>query len=407
MNYKPKNKSRLNAIGLFCFISMISIKSQPYLNFGELTKIADGFNFVEGPVWIDDLGLLFSDIPENKVYLYDLESNVSTYLSPSGKSNGLALDANNNLILAQHYDRQVGLLESDMTITPLATTYDGMLLNSPNDLAIKSDGSIFFTDPPFGLNDEGRTSETGFAGIYRLASNGDVQLLDSTLNYPNGIAFSPDETKLYVTESDMADVYVWDVIDDTTITNKTLFYDIPGMWGDGMKVDLYGNLFVTGPKGLWVFDPEANLLKSINLPGGSASNCGWGDEDRQTLYITSGDAVYSIRIEYSDTLPGENTGTNQGGIYETKNIKLSKLLSIYPNPIVNIAEIPFYLHKASDVKIELLNTAGIKIRTILQNRLSSGNHYISWYATNEPAGMYIISLTTDNCVDLLKCTLVK
>jgi len=392
---------------LLIIVFTLSVKSQPELIFGELTTIADGFNFVEGPVWVDDLGLLFSDIPENKVYLYNLDSTISTYLSPSGKSNGLALDADNNLILAQHYDRQLGRLEKDMTITPIATKFDGMLLNSPNDLAIKSDGSIFFTDPTFGLNDEGRTSELGFAGIYCLTPDGDVQLLDNSLNFPNGIAFSPDESKLYVTESNVADIYVWDVIDDTTIENKSLFYDIPGMWGDGMKVDRYGNLFVAGPQGVWVFNSEADFLKTINVPGGSASNCCLGNDDRQTLYITSGTAVYSICIEYSDTSSEENTDTNQVVININQKSNFSKLLNIYPNPIVGKAEIPFYLHKASNVKIELLNVAGIKIRTILNNKLSSGNHHAFWYTINEPAGMYFISLTTENSIDLLKCTLIK
>ena len=258
-------------------------------------KIADGFSFVEGPVWKDGAGLLFSDIPENTVYQWTPESGVSVYLNPSGNSNGLALDSEGRLILAQHGKRRVARIEHDGTETELASMYDGKKLNSPNDMAIKSDGSIFFTDPPYGITSP--QEELGFRGIFRISPAGDLQLLDSSLEYPNGIIFSPGESKLYAGHSKTMTVYVWDVVDDTTITNKQVFVQMPASCcTDGMKVDNAGNLFSTGPAGIWVYSPDGTVLDTIPVPG-QTTNCCWGDADGKTLYITSGDAVYRIRVK--------------------------------------------------------------------------------------------------------------
>jgi len=214
-------------------------------------KIAEGFQFVEGPVWKDGEGLLFSDIPADRVYLWTEGSGTSIYLEPSGNSNGLAIDADGYLLLAQHGPRQVARLEESGTIVPIATHYNGDRLNSPNDLTLHSDGSVFFTDPPYGLNDQQGTPELSFNGIFRLNLQGEVQLLDSTLERPNGIAFSPDETKLYVTDSDARIVYEWDVIDDSTLSNKhQLAYFEPFGYADGMEVDPEGYLYVSGPIGI-------------------------------------------------------------------------------------------------------------------------------------------------------------
>lgn len=268
------------------------------LSTAELTKIADGFQFVEGPIWKDG-ALLFSDIPANKIYKWTHDSGVTVFLEHSGNSNGLSFNKNGNLILAQHGERRIASLETDGSQTVLASHFEGKKFNSPNDIAVKSDGSIFFTDPPYGISKE--QEELGYYGIYRISPAGYVQLLDKTLRRPNGIVFSPDEKKLYVNDCEAKIIYVWDVISDTAIANKKQFavINIDGYGVDGMKVDSKGNLYSTGPKGLWVFAPDGTLLKMIEVPG-QTTNCNWGGEDKNTLFITSGNTVYDLRNTIKD-----------------------------------------------------------------------------------------------------------
>ena len=278
----------------FLILPLFIFCQSPVPRDAEPEKIADGFRFVEGPVWVDGTGLLFSDIPANIVYRWSPESGIEVYLNPSGNSNGLALDAENRLLLAQHGKRRLARIETDGTETALATHYKGKRLNSPNDIAVKSDGSVFFTDPPYGISPE--QEELGFYGIYRLSPSGSLQLLDNSMQRPNGIAFSPDETKLYVGDSKSNNIYVWDVTDDTLISNKHQFAHMEGPSStDGMKVDKEGHLFSTGPFGVWVYAPDGTVLDTIKVPG-QTTNCNWGDDDGRTLYITSGSAVYRIRI---------------------------------------------------------------------------------------------------------------
>jgi sugar lactone lactonase YvrE len=288
-------KIKLIITGIIFLLSTFYMFCQsPVPQDAELQKIADGFQFVEGPVWMDDVGLLFSDIPANIVYQWSADSGIEEYLNPSGNSNGLALDSHNRLLLAQHGKRRLARIETDGTETALATHYDAKMLNSPNDIAVKSDGSVFFTDPPYGISPD--QEELGFYGIYRLSPSGSLQLLDNSLQRPNGIAFSPDETKLYVGDSESNTIYAWNVINDTAIANKQQFAYMDGPSStDGMKVDEEGNLFATGPFGVWVFSPDGTVLDTIEVPG-QTTNCNWGDNDRKTLYITSGSAVYRIRI---------------------------------------------------------------------------------------------------------------
>ncbi|QQS38346.1 MAG: SMP-30/gluconolactonase/LRE family protein [Ignavibacteriales bacterium] len=257
--------------------------------------IADGFLFVEGPVWKDNFGLLFSDLTGNIAYRWTKEDSITIFLNPSYNSNGLTYDRTGKLILAQTGLRRVVRLESNNTQTVLADNYKGKKLNSPNDLAVKSDGSVFFTDPPFNIPD-GEKKELSFAGIYRISLTGELKLLDSTLELPNGICFSKDETKLYVNNSQARIIYVWDVLNDSTIANKREFARIvPEGYADGMKIDESGNLFCTGPGGVWIFSPEGKLLDKISLPQ-NPTNCNWGDADRKTLYITAGNSVYRIKL---------------------------------------------------------------------------------------------------------------
>lgn len=262
----------------------------------RLEKLATGFQQPEGPVWKDGVGLLFSDIARSKIYVWSpVDSSTGIYLQPSDSSNGLTLDRQGRLILTQMLKRRVSRLETDGSITSLVSTYGGKKFNCPNDVVVRSDGSIFITDPDFNIP-AGQLSELHFQGIYRLSPSGSLQLLDSTFDKPNGICFSPDEQKLYVNDSHKCIIYVWDVPNDSTISNKKVFYTIPASgYADGMKTDPQGNIYCTGPTGIWIVSPSGALLERITMSE-TPSNCNWGDADRKTLYITAGSSLYRIRL---------------------------------------------------------------------------------------------------------------
>lgn len=365
-----------------------------------IEKVAEGIQFTEGPVWADGLGLLFTDIPQNKIFIWNPGSDATVYLEPTGKANGLAIDHDGYLIMCQHFDRQIGKYTEGEGIEPLASHYKGKRLNSPNDLTIKSDGSIFFTDPPFGLNDEGGTSELEFSGIYRLSPSGDVQLLDSTLNYPNGITFSPDESKLYVSESDVADVYVWDVIDDTTINNKTLFADIPGSWADGMKVDAEGYLYVTGPKGLWIYASDGTLILSETIiPGTNSTNCNWGPTEDSILYITAGNSVYQVTNKVIEPDDINRIEVNRSVDFE--------LFSPQPNPLSGETLIPFFLNQMSRIQLSVLNSSGKEVNTLADNLFSKGEHALIWETACLADGVYFIVMEAEQFLTVQRCVKVS
>jgi gluconolactonase len=283
----------------------------------KLERVADGFSWVEGPVWDRRSGhLLFSDIPSNSIFRWLPGSGASLFLKPSGYtgaalfsgrepgSNGLALDSEGRLVLCEHGDRRIARLEKDGRKTTLADRYEGKRLNSPNDLVFKSNGDLYFTDPPFGLpkafDDPAR--ETDFSGVYRLSKSGKLTLLTQELRAPNGIAFSPSERTLYVSNADPARA-VWrafDVRDDGSLGTSRVFFDATS-WTrhkkgapDGMKVDIAGNLFAAGPGGIHVFTPDGRHLGSIET-GVATSNCAWGD-DGSVLYITADRAILRVQL---------------------------------------------------------------------------------------------------------------
>jgi len=282
-----------------------------------LEKLAGGFTWVEGPVWDRKGGyLLFSDIPSNSIFKWQEGSGISLFLKPSGYtgsapfegrepgSNGLAFDSAGRLVLCEHGDRRVARLEADGRKTTLADRYEGKRLNSPNDLVFKSNGDLYFTDPPYGLpktfNDPRR--ELPFCGVYRLSTDGKLTLLTKEITAPNGIAFSPDERTLYVASSDpnRAIWMAYDVKGDGTIGNGRVFFDATA-WvktqkglPDGMKVDQQGNLFATGPGGLHIFAPDGTRLGSIET-GVATANCGWGN-DGSMLYITADTTLYRVKL---------------------------------------------------------------------------------------------------------------
>jgi len=272
----------------------------------KLEKVAGDFQFIEGPIWHPDGFLLFSDIPANIIYKFASNQQVEVFRRPSGKANGNTLDKENRLLTAEHENRRVSRTEKDGKVITLADRYEGKRLNSPNDLVVKSDGSIYFTDPSYGISKE--QQELGFYGVYRLASDGKLTLLVKDLVLPNGIAFSPDEQKLYVNNSEARYIAVYDVKPDGTVTNERLFADLKdasqGGVPDGLKVDLEGNVYSTGPGGVWIFSPDGKLLGKISVPE-TATNLAWGESDRKTLYITGSTSLYRIRLKIAGVRPGK------------------------------------------------------------------------------------------------------
>lgn len=255
--------------------------------------ITEGYEFTEGPLWHESGYLLFSDIPANTVYKWTPGEGAEMYLKPSGHSNGLAYDREGNLLLAQH-DGLVSRLSKSKKLTVVVDNYNGKRLNSPNDLAIKSDGSIYFTDPPFGVSDEDK--ELDFSGVYRYSEDNGLQLLIDDFDLPNGIVFSPDESRLYVNDSQHGHIRVFDVKEDGSLANGKIFAemqsDAEGA-ADGMKVDTEGNLYSTGPGGLWIFSPEGELLRQVETPD-RVTNLAWGGSDGANLYLTAPNAVYKL-----------------------------------------------------------------------------------------------------------------
>ena len=279
-----------------------------------IEKLADGFAFTEGPLWTREGFLLFSDIPNNRIMKWTPDGQVTEFRKPSGLdatewpegafvgSNGLILDKDGNLVICEHGNGRVTRLEKDGKLTVLAAKYQGKRLNSPNDAVYKSDGSLYFTDPPYGFvkQDEDPKKELKFNGIYRL-KDGALTLLNKDQTRPNGIGFSPDEKYLYVANSDPKQKvwYRYEVKPDGTLTNGKVFADVTAETAeglpDGLKLDAKGNLYCTGPGGVWIFSPEGKHLGSIQPPE-TPANVGWGDADGKTLYITARKGLYRVRL---------------------------------------------------------------------------------------------------------------
>lgn len=272
----------------------------------QVEKVASGFKFTEGPLWHPQGFLLFSDLGADSIYKWIPNKKPELFRRPSGNTNGNTLDREGRLISGEHGNRRVSRTEKDGKIVTLVSQYEGKRLNSPNDLVVKSDGSIYFTDPPYGIGKE--QEELGFYGVYRLTPNGRLTLLVKDFVRPNGIALSPDEKKLYVNDSEQGNIRVFNVKLDGTLDNGQLFAEQkdPSKEGvpDGMKVDLQGNVYSTGPGGVWIFSPSGKLLGKIDVPEAPA-NIGWGGSDNKTLYITAKTSLYRIRLKIAGTKPGQ------------------------------------------------------------------------------------------------------
>ena len=257
----------------------------------NVQKVAPNFEFVEGPVWIAKEGvLLFSDIPKNTIHKLTPPSAISVFRMPSDNSNGLALDEKGLLIASEHGARRVSRTLADKSVVPIVAEYMGKKLNSPNDVIVRSDGNVYFTDPPYGLN--GQPGELGFNGVFRVAPDKSVTLLAMDMQRPNGIALSPDQSKLYVTDTQTAELRVFDVAADGAVSNgKKLVTTSPGP--DGMGVDDAGNLYITTSAGVDVLRPDGTKWGLIEVAEQPA-NCAFGGADRKTLYITARTSLYSV-----------------------------------------------------------------------------------------------------------------
>jgi gluconolactonase len=295
-----------------------------------IERVATGFTWVEGPIWTPVGDLLFADITSNSIRKLTPDGTVSIFMQPSGYkgsapyggkepgSNGMTLDQKGRLTVAGHAQRNVWRLESidaGAQVTVLADSFEGKQLNSPNDLVYKSDGSLYFTDPPYGLptqSDSDPIKQLQVNGVYRIPKAADqqpgsapardqLQLVVKDLPRPNGLAFSPDEKYLYVNNTQPKKVWMrYRVKGDGTLTDGKVFYDATSdeRLGapDGMKVDRKGNVYSSGPAGIWIFSPEGKPLGIILMPE-RTSNVAWGGADRKTLYITASSSIYRIALK--------------------------------------------------------------------------------------------------------------
>ena len=263
---------------------------------GPVETVLDGLAFSEGPVWAPGEGLLFSDIPADTIYRADK----TVFRHPSGQSNGLTLDTEGRLVVCEGGNRRVTRTEHDGTISVLAETYLGRKLNSPNDVAVRSDGTIFFTDPPYGVEKEKR--ELPFSGVYCIAPGGEVKLLSVYFEFPNGLAFSPDEKTLYVGDSDAGFIEAFEVAKDGRLRNAKLF--AADLGPDGMKVDEAGHLWAAAKDGMRVYSPAGEHLATIPFPEQPA-NCAFGEDDGKTLYVTARHRLYKVRCKATGLRPGK------------------------------------------------------------------------------------------------------
>lgn len=327
---------KISIVALFSLVLMASCKvSENSQSIGSVDRIdraldeiieadatvevlSQGYEWSEGPVWIESENmLLFSDVPMNTVYKWSEDDSVEVYLKPSGYtgtsvsnsaeegSNGLALNQEGQLILCQHGDRRVAVMDAPLdapkpTFTSVADDYQGNKFNSPNDIAVRRNGDYFFTDPPYGLP-KNATQEIPFQGVYKV-SDGVVTLLVDSITRPNGIAFTPDQKTVIVANSDpkKAIWYAFDLSNDDTFTNARIFYDATSTAAneqglpDGLKIDKQGNVFATGPGGVWIFNSEGKVLGKIKIPA-STANCALS-ADEKTLYITADSYLLRVKM---------------------------------------------------------------------------------------------------------------
>jgi len=268
----------------------------PLEGIGTVELVADGFVFTEGPTWRSaDRTLLFSDIPVNTIYELTPPSATKVFRPDSGFSNGLDSDVDGFLLAAEHLNRRVSRTLGDGTIVDVASEYQGDPLNSPNDIAVRSDGTIYFTDPPYGIDPSEQVLE--FNGVFRVDPAGALtaEWEGAKSTRPNGLVLSPDESILYVAET-TSSVMAFDVNSDGSLSGQRTFIE-EALGPDGMAMDTGGNLFVAAGDGVRVYDPEGGLWGIIQVPDGRIpANCGFGGDDARTLYVTAREALYEVTL---------------------------------------------------------------------------------------------------------------
>ena len=270
----------------------------------KLTTVSNGFGFTEGPVW-DPQGFLYvSDEEINKIFRVYLDGHKEELIS-LGDPDGTTFDTQNRLLDCASVLRAIIQIDPDGKYKILADHFEGKRFNSPNDVVIGPDGAIYFTDPTLDLP-QGEKQELPFQGVYRLDQGGEVRLLTKELTQPNGLAFSPDGKHMYIDDSEQRNIRVYDFTPEKTLVNGRIFGEEPGGKKDGVpdgiKVDRDGNLYVTGPQGIWVWDPQGHHLGTIAMPEQPA-NLAWGDSDFGTLYITATHSVYKLQTSTHGFIP--------------------------------------------------------------------------------------------------------
>ncbi len=289
----------MKAILLVLFLSVFVVCAEDLFGNYKVEKIADGLVFTEGPVWLPaENALLFSDVRGNTLYRWTEKEDLETFRKPSLQSNGNTLDPQGQLVTCRHAGRDVIRTEPDGSLTVLADTHNDGKLNSPNDVVVQADGTVWFTDPPYGLKK--RPKEQPFNAVYRLDPGAKEPVpVVTNLSYPNGLAFSPDGKTLYVAESDWKIkpnfVMRYRVTGDGTLTDGERFVEVETGAADGLRIDSDGRLFCTSGLGVEVFDAAGKRLGVIRTPT-PASNCCFGGTDGKTLFVTARDAVYRVPL---------------------------------------------------------------------------------------------------------------
>ena len=275
----------------------------------EPERLATGFQFTEGPLWHPDGYLLFVDIRTSRIFRLEPGGEPELFREDSGESNGMTFDSQGRLVVCEMINQQVTRREDDGSYTVLANSWNGQRLNRPNDVVGRSDGSLYFTNPGRERLDPSQV-DMQFNSVHRVKPDGTVDMVAPGIEYPNGIAFSPDESVMYVANTRPGQyILAFDIDDSGDVCGVRHFADMPSETAtngvpDGMKVDVEGRVYCTGPDGCWVFDPSGELIGIIRLPEYPA-NCGWGGPDNRTMFFTANTSVYSLRM----TTPGTRIPT--------------------------------------------------------------------------------------------------